>query len=126
MEPPVEAQPPAGLLVSRDLFFASQVTGVASRLGHRVVMEGNPQQAMTRAGEPGCRCVILDLGLPGLAPADLIAALPGNKRPRVIAFDAQVNESRIAAARAAGCDAVYTRGQFSAGLPTILAECLAG
>ena len=125
--PPGPAGPdsPAGLFVSRDLFFGSQVTGAAAALGQRIVMEGDPRRAAARAAEPGCRCVILDLGLPGLSPAEFVGALPADHHPRVVAFDAHVNESRLAAARAAGCRAVYTRGQFSASLPAILRECLA-
>jgi DNA-binding NarL/FixJ family response regulator len=115
---------PAGLFVSRDLFFGSQVTGAAAALGQRVAMESDLRRAAARAAEPDCRCVILDLGLPGLSPAEFIGALPAQHRPRVIAFDAHVNEARLAAARAAGCSGVYTRGQFSASLPSILRECL--
>ena len=117
--------PPTGLFVSRDLFFGSQVTGAAAALGQPIAMESDLRRAIARAAEPGCRCVILDLGLPGLSPAEFIGALPSDNRPRVIAFDAHVNASRLAAARAAGCSAVYTRGQFSASLASILRECLA-
>lgn len=127
--PPVPQTAPhavAGLFVSRDLFFGSQVTSAAAGLGYRIVMEGDPGRAVARAAEPECRWVILDLGLPGLSAAGFMAALPSGNRPRVIAFDAHVNESRLAAARAAGCDAVYTRGQFSASLATIVRECLSG
>lgn len=126
VNPPASGSPApvAGLFVSRDLFFGSQVTGAAAALGQRIVMEGDPRRAAARAAEPGCRCVILDLGLPGLSPAEFLACLSSADRPRVIAFDAHVNESRLAAARAAGCTAVYTRGQFSASLPAILRECL--
>ncbi|HUG93689.1 MAG TPA: hypothetical protein VML55_22850 [Planctomycetaceae bacterium] len=121
-----ESQPVAGVLLSRDLFFASKVTGTAAALGLRIVMEGDPQRAAARAAEPQCRCLIVDLGLPGLLLADLIAVLPADRLPRIIAFDAHVNESRLEAARIAGCDAVYTRGQFSANLPSILQGGLAG
>ena len=121
---PADPQPVAGILVSRDLFFASKVTGIAAALGHHVVMEGDPGQAARRAAA-GCRCVIVDLSTPGLLLEELIAALPAEPRPRVIAYDAHVNEQRLAAARAAGCDAVYTRGQFSGALSAIVRECLA-
>jgi DNA-binding NarL/FixJ family response regulator len=114
----------AGLFVSRDLFFASQITGAAASLGQRIVMESDPARAAVRAAEPGCRCVILDLGLPGLSPAEFMRSLPADNRPRVIAFDAHVNEARLTAAREAGCAAVYTRGQFSASLGAILRDCL--
>jgi CheY-like chemotaxis protein len=114
---------PAGVFVSRDLFFASKVTGAAAQLGWRMVLEGDPARAAARAGEAGCRCVILDLSLPGLSAAEFIAALPAGDRPRVIAYDAHVNESRLEDARDAGCDRVYTRGQFSASLTQILRAC---
>jgi DNA-binding NarL/FixJ family response regulator len=120
---PVDAQPVAGVLVSRDLFFASKVTGLAAAQGHRIVMDGDATQAARHAAA-GCRCVIVDLSTPGLSLAELVASLPVEPRPRVIAYDAHVNEQRLSEARAAGCDAVYTRGQFSGALPAILRECL--
>ena len=120
---PPEHQPITGVVLSRDLFFPSKVTGTASALGARVVMEGDPGSAAKKAAEPGCRCLIVDLAVPGLSLESLLSGLPREHRPRVIAYDAHVNEARIEAARAAGCDAVYTRGQFSAGLAAILRDC---
>ena len=123
--PPADPRPIAGVLVSRDLFFASKVTGIAAALGHRIIMEGDSGRAARQAASPGCRGVIVDLSTPGLLLENLLAALPAEARPRVIAYDAHVNEQRLSAARAAGCDAVYTRGQFSGSLSTILRDCLA-
>ncbi len=36
---------PDGLLVTRDLFFASKITGTAAELGFRVAVEGDVAQA---------------------------------------------------------------------------------
>ena len=68
----------------------------------------------------GPRFVIADLGCSGLELAPLIAALPSDPRPPMIAFDSHVNTARIQAARDAGCDEVLPRSRFSAELPELL------
>ncbi len=84
-------QTPDAILVSRDLFFASKITGTAAALGFQVGVEGNPATAAIKAAEPTCRCVILDLTLPDLSVSDLLAALPAAHRPAVIAFGPHVD-----------------------------------
>ena len=41
---------PDGLLVTRDLFFASKITGTAAELGFRVAVEGDAAQARRNSG----------------------------------------------------------------------------
>jgi CheY-like chemotaxis protein len=118
-------QTPDALLVSRDLFFASKITGTAAALGFRVTVEGNPAAAAIKAAEPRCRCVILDLTLPDLSVSDMLAALPAAHRPAVIAFGPHVATARLEEARAAGCDDVFPRSKFSASLTSILTRYVA-
>lgn len=119
----IEAQA-AGLLVSRDLFFSSKITGTAGELGLTIDVEGDVEQAKSRLAGSSYRCVLIDLGLAGLSVADLVAALPQEGRPRTVAFGAHVQTARLEEARAAGCDDVMPRSRFSATLPQVLKECL--
>jgi DNA-binding response OmpR family regulator len=118
-------QTPDAFLVSRDLFFASKITGTAAALGFQVGVEGDPATAAIKAAEPMCRCVILDLTLPDLSVSDLLAALPAAHRPAVIAFGPHVDTVRLEEARTAGCDEVFPRSKFSASLTSILTHYLA-
>jgi DNA-binding NarL/FixJ family response regulator len=111
---------PDGLLVTRDLFFASKITGTAAELGFRVAVEGNAAQAALNAADPACRCLILDLTTPGLKVSDVLAALPAASRPHVIAFGPHVQAALLNDARKAGCDEVLPRSKFTATLVDIL------
>jgi DNA-binding response OmpR family regulator len=122
--PDPEPQTPDAVLVSRDLFFASKVTGTAAALGFRVVVEGNVSQVMAKAAASSYRCLILDLTMPDLSVSDVLAALPAANRPVVIAFGPHVQTARLHEAREAGCDEVFPRSKFSASLPDILTQAL--
>lgn len=115
---------PDGILVTRDLLFASKISGTAAELGFRVVVEGNAAQAARTAADPACRCLILDLTTPGLQVCDVLAALPASGRPRVIAFGPHVQAALLSEARDAGCDEVLPRSKFSATLVHILTRSL--
>jgi DNA-binding NarL/FixJ family response regulator len=111
---------PDGLLVTRDLFFASKITGTAAELGFRVAVEGDAAQASLKAADPACRCLILDLTTPGLRVSDVLVALPATGRPRVIAFGPHVQTALLNEAHEAGCDEVLPRSKFTATLVDIL------
>jgi CheY-like chemotaxis protein len=112
------------LLISRDLFFSSKVTGTAAELGFRVAVEGNVAEAASKAAHSTFRCILLDLAMPGLKVADVVGALPQANRPTVIAFGSHVDTARLDEARQAGCDEVMPRSKFSATLPEILTRTL--
>lgn len=124
MSTPTPTDPPAAVMLSRDLFFASKVTGTALELGLRVVVEGNVAAAVSKATESACRCLILDLTTPDLSVAAVMAGLPAANRPTVIAFGPHVQTARLNEAREAGCDEVFPRSKFSASLPSILTQAL--
>ena len=65
--------------------------------------------------------VVIDLGTPRIDPAQLVSELrlSGGEGLRILAFGPHVHEQKLAAARAAGCDEVLTRGQFHASLDRI-------
>ena len=118
-------QNPLCLLICQDLFFGSKVSGTAGQLGISVSTVASVAQAIERTGQPGCRLILLDLGMQGVDPAELMNALTEDVRPRVVAFGAHVHEAQLEAARQAGCDDVMPRSRFSATLPEILRSCLA-
>lgn len=109
-----------GVLLSSDLFFSSKITGAAGALGLQVRVLGQPSAVSDAFSDARPRFLIVDLSLPGLNVGDLAASLPDDNRPEVIAYDAHVRTDQLAAAKAAGCDAVLSRGQLDAQLPQIL------
>jgi CheY-like chemotaxis protein len=112
-------------MFSQDLFFGSKVTGTAGAMGLHVELEADIERGLSKLAGGGYRCVILDLAMPGLSPADVVAAVKSSTatdRPRVIAFGAHVHTARLEEAREAGCDEVMPRSRFSAELTKILSQ----
>ena len=113
---------PHGLLLTRDLMFTSKITSTAASLGLRIDTVSTVEQLQFRAAEAPPRVVFLDLSCSDFDPMLVVAALPSESRPRVIAFGSHVDEARLNAARAAGCDDVLPRSKFSATLPELLRQ----
>ncbi len=114
--------PPIGLLLSDDLIFTSRVTGTARALG-LVVQSARSSQALEEAARRQTpRCVLIDLGNPGLAIADLIRHLQEGcvPMPTVVAYGSHVDTATLRRARKAGCDVVWPRSKFVAELPQAL------
>ena len=125
-----DAAPPAGtqtaaLLICRDLFFTSKITGTAQALGFRIETVTSREQALLRLTQ-GCRCVLLDLSFPDLPPADVMQALSAAHPTPVVAFGPHVATARLDAARAAGCVEVLPQSRLSATLPELLKRFLTG
>jgi CheY-like chemotaxis protein len=116
--------PGAGLLISRDLFFASKVTGTAAQLGLCVETVPDVATALERVRSAPIACLFCDLEAPRLNIAGLIGALPRESRPKLVAFGPHVAQSRLQSARDAGCDEVLPRSGFSARLPELLRRYL--
>lgn len=115
---------PIGILISRDLMFTSKVTGTAHQLGLRVAVVPDCAAAAARVADSPVRGVFVDLALPDQNLAQFIAALPSDRRPRVVAFGSHVATAQLQAARDAGCDEVLPRSRFSAELPDLLRRYL--
>lgn len=111
---------PVGLLISRDLFFTSKVSGTAAMLGLQVKVVADVASAVAACRAGPVRYVFCDLADPALDVAALVASFSADNRPRVVAFGSHVATARLAAARAAGCDDVLPRSRFSAELPDLL------
>jgi hypothetical protein len=110
------------VLVTRDLFFASKVTGTARQLGLPAASVSTLDAVRERMAAGGVTAVILDLGS-GLPPGELAAAVVTSEtgtRPKLAAFGAHVETAALDAARTAGFDDVLPRSRFSATLPALL------
>jgi CheY-like chemotaxis protein len=115
----------AALLISRDLFFISRVTGTASSLGIEMQVAANAQAAAQIANAETFQCIFIDLADEGLDVSEFFASYKA--RPSVsdlpvpvIAFGSHVATARLQAAREAGCTDVMPRSRFSTSLPELL------
>lgn len=115
-----------GLLLSRDLFFTSKVTGTAQALGLRVLAAGSVVAAESHIREHAPRTVFVDLSAGDLASSETIVKLREAAGPGVtfLAFGSHVDTNALASAARAGCDPVLPRSNFSAELPVLLTKYL--
>ena len=116
----MNASPQRVLIVCSDLFFSTRLRAEAERAGALVELELQGSHAASRALSGEYAAVVADLESPGLDISRLMEVLPPGDRPKVIAFGPHVQEQRLAAARAAGCDQVVSRGQIASGLCELL------
>jgi AmiR/NasT family two-component response regulator len=117
-----DAPPSAVLLLTSDLATSSKVAGAAMRQSVRLEVAMDASALAGKAAEARPRLVILDLSTPRL---DIAAAVRGLTfdapvRPTIVAFGPHVHEALLAAASAAGCDRVLSRGQFHAHVDELL------
>ena len=106
------------LLVSPDLMVGSRLTGLARAAG--AVCE---QRHAAGGDAAGFDVVILDLqGLPAVAAAihGLRAAGPEDTAPKLVAFGPHVATGLLEEARAAGADAVVSRGEILGSFAAVL------
>ncbi|MGI9430051.1 MAG: hypothetical protein ACR2NM_15435 [Bythopirellula sp.] len=114
------------VLLTQDLMIGARVEGVARQLGLSMRNVAQPQAAIAAAEDKDCRLLLIDLRTPGLDIADLVQAIRAARGPAlpIVASGPHVHEANLAAATAAGCDAVITRGQLDRELPAIFAELI--
>lgn len=112
------------VLLSRDLFFGSRITGTARELGYSASVVGSEPAAAAAATQPGCRLLLIDLSPPSVNVLAIMDALPNDTRPRVVAFGAHVQTRQLQEAQAAGCDDVLTRNRLTAELADLLRRTL--
>jgi CheY-like chemotaxis protein len=111
------------ILVSVDIMLAATSGGIAGRHGLEATGTVSAEQAIQLAESPFPQLVAIDLRLPGLDIESLVARLRRtNPRLKIVAFAPHVHEQSLAAAKAAGCDEVFTRGQFERRLEALLSE----
>ncbi|MEX2187289.1 MAG: hypothetical protein WD875_10860 [Pirellulales bacterium] len=121
-EPELRLSPMDVLLLSADLATSSTVSGAAARCGVACQTAWSVDEIVEKAIALAPRLVVLDLSTPRVDPATLVPQLRDLASPpqRIVAFGPHVHESRLAAAREAGCDEVVSRGRFHADLDEIL------
>jgi DNA-binding NarL/FixJ family response regulator len=118
---------PPGLLLSDDFIFTSRITGTARSLGLEVRQVRALDRLVETAKQIGTRCVILDLGFPGLDLRGLMRSLGEmDAPPRVVAYGSHVDAASLQAARAAGCQPTLPRSKFVEDLASALPQWLAG
>jgi len=112
--------------LTTDLIFPSRVAGVAGKIGARMetAVSESALLAKLRETDSADILVLLDLSTAGIDPPKLVAAVRAQSPPprAIIAFGPHVHEAKLAAARAAGCDLVLSRGQFDTQIGTILEQ----
>lgn len=110
------------VLLSADLMVVSRVEG-AVRGGGAVKVAADSMAAVDACRATDASLVIVDLGVRGIDVAGLVGQFDslGELRPRVVAFGPHVHAALLAAAEAAGCDVVMSRGEFFARVGEIVA-----
>jgi DNA-binding response OmpR family regulator len=112
------------ILVSNDLMVVSRVQGAAIRAGGTVQAVLSVAIADESLRGEAAELVIVDLGSPMRDLETFVAKWKSESStpPRIVAFGPHVHEVRLAAARAAGCDVVLSRGQFFAQVDALLID----
>jgi DNA-binding response OmpR family regulator len=110
------------ILLSGDLMAASRIQGALSRTGARLLTAKTGEQAISICNEEPVKLVVVDLSVPALEIELLVSSLKraGSLATKIVAFGPHVHEDRLAAAKAAGCDEVVSRGQFFSRFESIL------
>jgi CheY-like chemotaxis protein len=117
----------AGLVLSDDLLFASQITGFAHDRGAKVRMVRDRVKLFEALTQNQPKCVFIDLHVPDMEMVGLINDLSAmTDRPLLIAFGSHVDAVRLQLAREAGCDLVLPRSAFTARLPAEISFWLDG
>ncbi len=114
------------LFFSDDLMFSSNIASAARRLGGEMQSVIAADTLLSRVANAEDCIVLLDLTCRAVDPADLVPKLKSLAAPpkAIVAFGPHVHEGRLAAAQAAGCDLVVSRGQFTSQIDQILARWL--
>jgi hypothetical protein len=116
---------PAGIVVGRDLWFTSKVTGTASDLGYRMRVADNPGMVRRLIEELRPPVILVDLTAGDLAAPPALGEYRQLAGPAawLVAVGPHVDAKSLAAARAAGCQLALPRSKFSADLPALLRRC---
>lgn len=114
------------VLLSNDLMFSSSLSGVVTRMGAMLQVVATSDELLSRANTKQLALAIIDLTTPLIDLGELLTRLKQAAHPptAVIAYGPHVHAERLAAARAAGCDAVFTRGQMHGQLPEVIGRYL--
>ncbi len=115
------------VLLSSDLMLVSAAQGAVDRHGVTLTVSANVEQAHAMCEAEATGLVVIDLRLAGLDVAAFVRGVRGAKPQalRIVACGPHVHRQSLAAAAAAGCDEVITRGEFEGRINSLLAELTA-
>lgn len=116
------ANPPCVLLLlSKDLATASQVAGLLQNAAIQTAVATDFSSVGPKTDALRCRWICIDLSTAGVPPPDCVDELRARAPAdaEIVAFGPHVHQSRLAGARAAGCDRVLSRGGFFKWLSTL-------
>lgn len=111
------------VLVSNDLMGSSRLEGAARQAHAELRMLGAVPAVVEFCTAQAVPLVIVDLTTAGLEIAALVTELKSlANAPAIAAFGPHVHEAALAAAQAAGCDVVVTRGQMMSQAAALIAH----
>jgi hypothetical protein len=112
------------LFISPDLLIGGKIQSAAEPLGIGMLQASELKRIEAALAENRVSIVFFDLNLASPAIADVMALLPENPRPFLVAFGPHVNTARLEEARLAGCDRVLPRSRFAVELPELLTHAM--
>ena len=114
------------ILLSSDLMLMSAAQGAADRHGATVKVVGDPNSIATECALETPELVAIDLRTPRLDVAGVVEQIRvAAPAALILAGGPHVQRDSLAAAAAAGCDEVVTRGQFEGRLDALVARLAA-
>lgn len=114
------------VLLTTDLMLGSSAQGIVDRAGVALAMAADAAEAVSACRSGQAAALVIDLRMPGLDLPVLVSncrtASPGAK---IAAFGPHVHTLSLAAAAEAGCDDVFTRGEFDRRLAALVSALTA-
>jgi len=99
--------------LTSDLMFWPRVKSAAQSMGVETSVVGSRKLVCEQVANSNVDLVLIDLDHPDANVAALVDELSRcDRRPKLIAYGPHVKEPLLAAAQAAGCDLVLSRGEF--------------
>ncbi|NIL97207.1 MAG: DNA-binding response regulator [Planctomycetales bacterium] len=111
------------VMLTTDLLIASQASAAATAQGAVFSHVASAAALLQQVQQQAVDLIAIDLAT---CDADLAEWVPRLRNAdaatvRIVAFGPHVHPARLAAARQAGCDEVFSRGQFHAGMHQLFA-----
>lgn len=112
------------IFLTKDLLFSSRVTAIAEHLRIELSVVADADELVDRASTDPVKVILVDLSLCGLNAAHLVPQLRMLTPPpgAILAYGPHVHRMKLAAARDAACDDVFSRGEFNRRKDKILTD----
>ena len=108
------------LLLCNDLMTTSQIESAVRAAGGNISVATTVAEPQAETAPPDV--VIIDLSTAADFSDTVERLRKFTPTPRIIAFGSHVPAGKLSAAREAGCDEVFTRGQFLPNVAGLLSE----